>query len=234
MARTVVFCVPFAGAGASFFRPWLPLAGETIDLTAVQLPGREDRYAEEPCRDVTQAVDGLLPDVLDRAATASRVALFGHSLGAVLAYELAHRLVASGEVTVAALVVSGSPGPWTQRASRASGLPDAEFLSRVQEFAGYRHEAFSDPEMCELLLPSLRADVEMHENYLPSTDVPLDAPITAVRGACDELVTAEEVAQWDKATSREFHLVEIAGGHMYLTEAPRDAVRVIKTAISRH
>ncbi|MFM9609655.1 thioesterase II family protein [Streptomyces niveiscabiei] len=229
MTVTKLICLPYAGAGASFYRPW---SGGELEIVAPQLPGRERLIDDEPYRDVHAAVDGLLGQLdLD----GGRFALFGHSLGAVLAYELAHRLVELPGVEVAHLFVSGSPEPDLGRERRATGLSDAEFLDRVGEFAGYRHPALEDPEMRELLLPTLRADVEMHENYVRSTSLPLDAPITVFRGVDDELVSREEAASWSKATSRDFGHVEVPGGHMYLTDSGPELVRVIAdrlTAVS--
>lgn len=231
MPKPVVLCVPFAGAGASVFRPWVPLCEDAFELTAVQLPGREQRFAEEPYQDVSVAVAGLLPEVLSRVVGAGPVVLFGHSLGAVLSYELAHRLAVTDGVSLAGLVVSGSPGPWTRRENGAAGLPDEEFLVRVKEFAGYRHDALEDPEMRELLLPSLRADVEMHESYVPTSDTPLPAPIVSVRGTTDALVTTEHALEWEAATSSAFRFVEIEGGHMYLTDNVAGVVRVLRDTV---
>ncbi|MGH7607983.1 MAG: thioesterase II family protein, partial [Gemmatimonadales bacterium] len=118
-ALTLV-CLPFAGAGASFFRPWAALAGERVEIVAPQLPGRERRIDDPPHRDVPSAIDELLPEITRISARGSLV-LFGHSLGAVLAYELACRLIARGD-DLGGLVVSGSPGPWTPRETRATGL----------------------------------------------------------------------------------------------------------------
>ncbi|CAL9338409.1 Thioesterase PikA5 [Streptomyces sp. enrichment culture] len=227
MPKAVVLCVPFAGAGASVFRPWVPLCQDRFELAAVQLPGREQRFAEEPYRDVAAATEGLLPEVLERVSGAGPVVLFGHSLGAVLSYEIAHRLAATDGVDLAALVISGSPGPWTRRENGASGLDDDEFLARVKEFAGYRHDALEDPEMRELLLPTLRADVEMHESYVPRSDDPLPVPIVSVRGTTDTLVTTEQAMEWSKATSRDFRFAEVEGGHMYLVDNPEGLIRVL-------
>lgn len=225
---TKLVCLPYAGAGASFYRPWAALAGDALEIVPLQLPGRERLIDEPPHRDVHQAVDALLPQLRERLGSGDpRVALFGHSLGAVLAYELAHRLTAEPGIEVVHLFVSGSPHPGQVREQRATGLSDDEFLARVGEFAGYSHPAFDDPEMREMLLPTLRADVEMHETYVPSTPLPLDAPVTVIRGEDDTLVGHDEAASWDKATARDFDYVEVPGGHMYLTESAPALVRLI-------
>jgi surfactin synthase thioesterase subunit len=218
-------CLPFAGAGASFFYPWNEKAGKEIEIVAIQLPGREWRVDEEPYRDVNTAVDELFPEIAGELG-AGPVMFFGHSLGAVLAYELAHRFSAAPGFYVSRLIVSGSPGPWTRRARRATGLPDGDFLGRVSEFAQYDAETMENPEVRELVLPTLRADVEMHEEYVSGRSAPLPAPITSLRGRDDQLVTAQHAAEWARATSREFKLTELPGSHMYLTQGADEILRV--------
>jgi surfactin synthase thioesterase subunit len=173
----------------------------------------------------------MLPALVSELGGAGRVALFGHSLGAVLAYELAHHVCRMPHVELVRLFASGSPPPHVPRSGRASGLPDDEFVTRVREFAGYSDEALDDPEMRELILPTLRADVQMHENYAPSTDEPLPVPVTSVRGSEDELVSFDDAAGWAKVTSKDFDLAELPGGHMYLAEVAEPLLRMIGSAV---
>ncbi|HET9896743.1 MAG TPA: thioesterase domain-containing protein [Streptosporangiaceae bacterium] len=112
-------------------------------------------------------------------------------------------------------------------------MPDAEFLRRVREFAGYDHPALANPEMRELLLPTLRADVQMHESYVPAGEATITVPITAVKGADDPLVSTADAGQWAKATSANFHLVELPGDHMYLTGPPESLIRLLEDEITR-
>lgn len=225
---TTLICLPFAGAGASFFRPWKALGGDHTEVLPLRLPGRERLIDSEPYRSVEQAVEGLLPQVHAGVDPLRRTVLFGHSLGAVLAYELACRLT-DGGADLGGLVVSGAPAPWVGRERRATGLPDDDFILCVQDFAGCAHEALEHPEIREIVLPTLRADVEMHENYRPSRDAPLPAPIIAIRGRDDRLVTAGQAGQWARATSRDFTLVEVPGGHMYLTDGAEHVLRQVGT-----
>ncbi|MFI1381988.1 thioesterase II family protein [Embleya sp. NPDC020886] len=231
--RSALLCVPFAGAGPSFFHPWRELSGDRWRVLSVELPGRERRILETPYRNVVEAARKSVDDVIaDLGEGARPVVLFGHSLGAVLAYELVHLLDARG-VRVERLVVSGSPGPWTQRERRATGLPDEEFLARVEEFAGFRHEALDHPEMRELILPVLQADCEMHENYLPSTDEPVSVPICSIRGGSDGLVSADQAQEWRKATTGEFEYAEFPGDHMYLVDRGREVLDLIEAQSRR-
>ncbi|MFK4099050.1 thioesterase II family protein [Streptomyces sp. NPDC019531] len=229
---TKLICLPYAGAGASFYRPWTALAGDAVQIVPLQLPGRERLIDEEPYRDVHRAVDGLTDDLRSRLGDGGgRVALFGHSLGAVLAYELAHRLADEPGVDPVHLFVSGSPEPARGRERHATGLSDEDFLARVGEFAGYHHPALDDPEMREMILPALRADVEMHENYAPSTELPLNVPLTVIRGEDDDLVGYDDAESWSKVAGRDFEHVEVPGGHMYLTDAAPALVRLIVSTL---
>ncbi|WP_123678835.1 thioesterase II family protein [Couchioplanes caeruleus] len=229
---TALLCVPFAGAGSSFFHPWRELAAGRWRVTSVDLPGRERRILEEPFRNVVEAARGVIDDIVADLGPRTPTVLFGHSLGAVLAYELVHLLTARG-VPVERLIVSGSPGPWTQRERRAAGLPDGEFLARVEEFAGFRHEALDHPEMRELILPALQADCEMHEAYVPSVDEPVSVPVCSLRGDSDGLVTAAEARQWQTATTGDFSYVEFPGDHMYLVDQGREILDIIEQVSAR-
>ncbi|MEU5288755.1 alpha/beta fold hydrolase [Streptomyces sp. CA-278952] len=234
--ETVLICLPFAGAGPSFFTPWQKLAPEGLRILPVSLPGREKRFPEPAHTSAAPAVDDAYAQVTaalgGEDGSGGPVVLFGHSMGAVLAYELAHRIERSGgPVRLAALVVSGAPGPWTPRTDRADGLPDEEFAARVRAFAGYDHPALADPEMRELLLPALRADVRLHETYVPSTERPLGVPVISVRGREDTLVGAAEAAEWGRATTGKLTVAEPAGGHMYLTERPGELLELVAAEV---
>ena len=227
MSKPQLLCLPFAGAGASFFNEWKPIPGR-LDVVPVQLPGREKRFCEPCYTDVFEATSGLVSEVSELIDPERDVIVFGHSLGAVLAYELTHALARKGNCRIAGLAVSGSPDPWTPRKERATGLNDEDFLGRVSEFAGYTHTALEDPLMRELLLPTLRADVEMHENYRPRTDTPLDVPILMVRGNDDELISGEQLLGWARATKADARAESLPGGHMYLTERPKELLELIE------
>ncbi|MGY3519139.1 thioesterase II family protein [Micromonospora sp. PTRAS2] len=233
MTRTTLLCFPYAGAGPSVYQPWRRVAPPELDVVPVSLPGREKRFVEEPYRRLEQAVDGLLDEVLELVAGRDRVALFGHSMGAVLAYEMTRRLTGAAGVAVSHLFVSGSPDPWSGRERTAAGLPDDEFVARVEEFAGYTHPALADPDMRELLLPVLRADVELHEAYRPAGEKRVDVPVTALRGADDTLVADEALAGWGRVTSATFAVRRLPGGHMYLTDAPAAVLDLVGAELAR-
>ncbi|WP_200931399.1 thioesterase II family protein [Frankia sp. R43] len=222
-----VICLPHAGAGASFFWPWQHRCPD-LDLVPVQLPGREERIDEEPPTDLRATVDTVVADLVRGVlGRCTQVALFGHSLGAVLAYEVARRIEARAGGRVTRLFVSGSPAPDAMRERHATGLSDDDFLARVEEFAGFRHEAFDIPELREMLLPTIRADVELHESYVPLPGPRLRAPITCLRGHDDALVAAADTAGWWEASESGCETVELPGGHMYLADDPSALLRIM-------
>ncbi|MGW5701368.1 thioesterase II family protein [Amycolatopsis japonica] len=222
---TSLVCLPFGGSGAAFFHPWSAFAADGLEVVPMRLPGRERLIDEEPYRSVHDAVDAFVGDL----GEASDVVLFGHSVGAVLAYELAHRLP-----SVRHLFVSGSPGPRTERPLeiRASVHEDDDaFLAQVQVLSGHVDQALYHPDLRELLLPALRADVTMHENYVPSTIEPLTVPITALRGTGDELVSADGIREWAEFTTAGFEAVELPGAHMYVVDSGEAVMNLIQSAI---
>jgi surfactin synthase thioesterase subunit len=220
-------CLPFAGSGASFYRAWSTLPTSGLTVVPVQLPGREELFIQTAFTDAIEAAAFLAPIVAELAEPAPRFVLFGHSLGAVLALEIARALGRIGGRQPARLYVSGSAGPQHIREKRATGLGDDEFLARVEEFAEFRHKAFDNPALRELLLPTLRADVEMHENYRPSSSDPIAVPITSIRGSKDALVSRHAACEWSEVTRCDFKYIEVPGGHMYLVDAPALVMRSI-------
>lgn len=230
--RPRLLCLPFAGGGAGFFNAWRRLGSPHVDVIGIQMPGRENRLREQPVTDVAGAVWAVLAAVQVETAKPGPVALFGHSSGAIVAFEVARRLDEIEPGRLAHLFVSGTAAPWCPRPSRATGLADDDFIEAVQGLAGASHGALNEPRLRNLLLPALRADVQMHEDYRTPVGTSVAVPVTALRGTGDALVTVDEANQWSKATTSGFHFAEVPGGHMYLTEQ-REAVLALVGAALR-
>lgn len=214
MAGTTIICLPHAGAGATVYRSWPCVPELDVRIAAIQLPGREERFADP----ISESFEDTVTDAFEQAtglADGAPCALFGHSFGAVLAYELTRRLEQAGH-PVQQLVVSGSAHPGQSLGRHSAPLPDEEFIAAVEQLAGYTHPALSDPDMQELVLPVLRSDVEQHEAYHPTSTVPIDAPITVYRGGSDHLVSEQDCQGWAAWTVGECAYRTFPGGHMYL------------------
>jgi len=226
-----LICIPFAGAGASFYHQWPAVNLSSAVIKPLQLPGRERQIAIEPFTDLKKAADVLVKEVL-LIADGKSIALFGHCfLGSVLAYEIALRLEQEGSVQIEHLFVSAARTPDVSISYDAKAMSDKQFIAMVQKVTGYQHPAFSIPEMLELLLPALRADFEMDESY-PKNNHLLSIPITAIAASDDLLVTIEQVKQWEYYTKGSFKFIQLNGGHMYLADSPEPLLKIIEGTLS--
>ncbi|GAA2695299.1 thioesterase II family protein [Streptomyces lunalinharesii] len=215
-----LLCLPFAGAGASVFRPWREHEAQTFEVAPIQLPGREELFIEDPYTSLTEAATGTAERIL-AAAGEGPYALFGHSFGALLAYATTQLLHSKGLRLPERLIVSGAAAPWLPRPHiGVHDLSDDELASRVHQLVGYDHDAFHDPELRELVIPALRADMGINEtpSATPGPGNPLPVAISALRGVDDALVSRDATAQWAAATSTGFELIDVPGEHMYFSE----------------
>jgi surfactin synthase thioesterase subunit len=222
-----LLCLPFAGGGAGFFRAWRRLGSASVDFIGIQLPGRENLIRQPQATTVAAAVDAVLPACAEQLSQPGPLALFGHSSGAVVAFEIARRLDELAPGRVDRLFVSGSGAPWRGRPGRATGLPDDEFVAAVQRFAGATHPALAEPRLRSVVLPPLRADVQMHEEYRVPVGTATDVPVTAVRGADDVLISVADALEWSRATRGDFDYVELPGEHMYLVDGRSALIELV-------
>jgi len=193
--RLRLFCIPHGGAGGSAFRSWQGLAGPGTEVVPVQLPGREVRLTEPAEKSVVRLADRLAGPVARRAEGLPYV-LFGHSMGALLAYELGLALQESPHPP-AALVVSGSVPPHVPRSSPAMHLlPDEEFLAGLRRLGGIPPALLDDAEWLELFLPQLRADFEAAETYGTCGALRPGVPLIALGGTDDPAASPAEVERW--------------------------------------
>ncbi|WP_310722954.1 alpha/beta fold hydrolase [Streptomyces sp. N2A] len=213
---TTLMCLPYAGAGAGVYRSWRRRESEVLRAVPVQVPGREEEFNRPFYRTMAEAAAGTA-ERFRAAAGKEPFVVFGHSFGAILAYEAVQHLVATGGPLPDHLVVSGSTSPRHRQAERLD--PDDEVAAaQAAAIAGREIEIFADPLARSLLLPAMRADVDLLADYTPATLTPLPLPLTALRGDADHLAPAEEWLDWSAFTSAAFRTAEFPGGHMYLTD----------------
>lgn len=226
-----LFCLPHAGAGASAYRDWPALLAPGIEAIPVQLPGRESRHREPALHSAVRLAAELEGPVARRAG--AHYAFFGHSMGALLSYELAYLLSELGEPPKH-LFVSGLGAPHLPpEGPRLHDLPDDELLSVVAKLEGTSPEVLAQPELVQLLLPLLRADLQVWETYTPREDPVLQVPITAMGGRRDRGVGLDRLRAWGTLTSADFHLAVFDGGHFYHHAAPDEVAELIKRRL-RH
>jgi medium-chain acyl-[acyl-carrier-protein] hydrolase len=217
-ARIRLFCLPYAGGGASVYRNFVTYFPETVEVCPIQLPGREDRLSEPLRTSVDDLVAGLIPAVA--ANTELPYAFFGHSMGALLAFEAIRALSSRGAPLPRHLFVSAHRAPHLpDRARLLHTLGHDEFVQGLKDYAGTPEVVFLDPELSEIFLPILRADFTVCETYTHVPARPLPVPITALGGTADPTVDAAELAAWREHTTRRFDGHLIPGDHFYLRGA---------------
>jgi medium-chain acyl-[acyl-carrier-protein] hydrolase len=202
-----------------------------VELCAVQLPGREDRFLEDLLT--------RFPDVVEAvtAALAPRVtapyALFGHSGGALLAYEVARALAARGLPQPVHLFVSGENAPGHPPSEApAHTLPDAAFLEAVRTRGGLDEELLANEELLELILPIVRADFTWYETYRPAQGAQLDCPVTAYVGRTDKLVDPVGVRRWGELTAGAFEVCVLDGDHFTAWRTPEQIAGNLGAALA--
>lgn len=224
-AATQLLCLSHAGGSASYFFGVSRALSPEIDVLAVQYPGRQDRLREPCLSSVDELADGLvaaLSPLLDRP-----VAIFGHSLGASLGFEVALRLEAAG-VKPAALFASGRTAPSRHRTERTHLSDDAGLLANVRALGGTESSLLDDEDVLQMVMPAIRSDYTAAETYSYRPGSRVNCPIIALTGDRDPKVTPDEADAWREHTTSDFELVVYPGAHFYLNEHVADILRRIR------
>ncbi|WP_327585112.1 alpha/beta fold hydrolase [Nonomuraea sp. NBC_00507] len=229
LAGSRLFCFPHAGGSASFYRAWHRDLPPAVELRAVQYPGRADRRADPMVDDaghLAKLIADAMAPLLDRP-----VALFGHSMGALIAYEVARELEARGR-GVAHLFASGRHAPHEHRASGTGSGTDDELIADLVRLGGMEPELLADPVIRELTLPVVRNDYRVDETYLHRSGGVLSCPVTALLGEADPEVTIGQAARWSELTRAAFTLCVLGGDHFYLVPRRTEVIARLLGALS--
>jgi surfactin synthase thioesterase subunit len=213
--RLRLFCSPYAGGSASMFRIWPNALPADVEACPIQLPGRCTRLMERPFTDLSSLIEVLaqaLSSLLDKP-----FAIFGHSLGALVGFELARQLRRQYGASPARLFVSAGCAPQIpRRGSPIHILPAKEFLAEVRRLNGVPKEVLEQEELMEIVVPLLRADFALYETYMYSAEPPLNCPISAFGGLQDSKVTRSDLEAWRDQTAGAFSLRMLSGDHFFL------------------
>jgi medium-chain acyl-[acyl-carrier-protein] hydrolase len=226
LARLSLFCFPYAGSGPVLFQPWAQRLPDAIDVCAVQLPGHGKRLAESRFTSIGPLVEavaeGLRPH-LDRP-----FAFFGHSMGALVAFELALLLRRERREQPLHVFVSGCKAPQLPLTKPPFyNLPAAEFVEELRALNGTPPEVLEHPELMELMLPIIRDDFTVCQTYSYSSRPPLDCAITAFGGLQDPDVSQEEVSAWRDQTASKFSMWMFPGNHFFIQDAFPQVLEII-------
>ncbi|BCL80846.1 thioesterase [Ktedonobacteria bacterium brp13] len=226
-----LFCFPYAGGGASIFRNWSEQLPAEIEVCPVQLPGRESRLSEQPFSELPPLLDALmvaLSPYMDMP-----YALFGHSMGALICFELTRALRRStGAALPVHLLVSGRRAPHIADTDPPTHhLAEPEFIEELRRLQGTPEEVLQNAELLHILLPLLRADFALCETYTYTQEKALPCPITAFCGLYDREVPREAVAAWQKHTYNTFKTRFFVGDHFFLHKEQAALLQALAQAL---
>jgi medium-chain acyl-[acyl-carrier-protein] hydrolase len=233
-----LFCFPYAGAGASIYRTWPAVLPKAVNVCSVQLPGREDRINEAPFTQMTTLIPALAQAMfpaLDRA-----FAFFGHSMGALISFELARYLRREHGLQPSHLFISGRGAPQL-RVARMPNRPitaaklhtDAQLRAYAQRLKNDYGSAFEDVELRNLLLPILSADLAVCSSYSYTADAPLDCPISIFSGVRERGLDERSLGGWREVTTAAVSMQSFPGDHFFLNTAQAELLETVSTELSR-
>lgn len=209
-----LFCFCHAGGSASAYRDWAGLVPDNVEVVAIQLPGREGRFSEPLLNDFDQVVDQLAtvwPDHLDLP-----YAIFGHSMGSLLAFEMTRRLRQLSLPLPVHLFVSGRMAPQLPYERDLCNLTDGQLHQVIIGFAGTNGAILANPEIMAMVLPIFKADFRVHESYQYREQMPLDMPMSIFGGEDDPDTSNVLLEEWGKQTNQASQLTILSGGHFFV------------------
>lgn len=217
-ARCRLFCLPYAGGGASFFRTWPAALPGQIEVCSIQLPGRENRFPEPRYTAIEPLVQTLAPLMLPHLG--ADFALFGYSMGGLIAFELLRELRRLGAPEPRRLFIAARPAPHMveQRPPLHQMPADRLFEELDRRYGGIPSEALKNREIRDVFVPLLRADIQMIETYRYAADAPLACPISVFGGTADR-ITGDELSAWQAHTSQPLDLRMFEGSHFFIQDA---------------
>ncbi|MCX5203716.1 alpha/beta fold hydrolase [Streptomyces sp. NBC_00237] len=228
--RMRLVCLPHAGGSASFFHSWGHAFGADVEVMAVRYPGRQERIAENPVTGMERLAEAVTEALLPCIDTP--LALFGHSMGGSLGYEIALRLQERHGAPPSVLMVSCRKAPHLLTARTAAFSSDDELVAEVQRLGGTDTSLLDDPDLRELILPAIRADFGTVAGYTARPGVPLDCPVVAYVGDSDPDVDVEEVRGWQGLAPKGFDLKVLPGGHFYLVDRRDELIGDIRARLA--
>jgi medium-chain acyl-[acyl-carrier-protein] hydrolase len=225
-ARLRLFCFPYAGGSSVIYRSWQERLPSTVELISIELPARGRRLREKPFTQVNRLVPAIAEELLPYLR--SPFGFFGHSMGALISYELTRYLVREGGPQPVRLFLSGRRAPQIPNEdSPTYNLPEAEFVTELRRMNGTPAEVLDHTELLQLVIPLLRADFEVCQTYAHEPGPPLACPITAFGGSHDQDVTHEHLTAWAEQTTGDFVFHLYPGDHFFIHSSQSLVLRTL-------
>lgn len=222
--RMRLFCFPYAGANAAYYRPWGHLLPDDVELWPIELPGRGVRFGESLQADMPS----LTREIAAAITTYADIpfALFGHSMGSAIAFATTLRLL-DHDLRPMALIASGRIAPHRVRDRDIHRLADEGIIAEIRRLGGTPEEILNNMELMDLVLPVVRNDYRLIETYRPETEAKIESPIHIFCGRADLDATAEDLEAWSELTTHACDLTYFDGDHFYLNGKKHEVVSAI-------
>lgn len=211
--KNILLCFPYAGGGASIYSNWIKKLQNDVTVCSIQLPGREDRIIEAPYTHMKELLKELNNQIIQLKN--NKIFIFGHSMGAKIAYEAA-KILEYHNITVNHLIVSGSRVPHIPETNPISHLSDKKFKNKIASFGVTPKEIIQNEDLFNFFLPMLRADFILDETYYNDKIEMLSCPITSFYGKEDQDANYETISKWKEYTKSNFDYETFEGGHFFL------------------
>lgn len=230
-ADVSLVCLPHAGGSASYYRPLADALATVTDVLPVQYPGRQDRRAEPPVTSITQLADDVLA-VLE-SLPQRRLVLFGHSMGACVAFEVARRIERRSSIELLGLIVSGRTAPPRLRDRGIRTMVDDGVIAEIRRLNGTDERLLLDEDAIQMIMPTIRSDYTAVETYRYVAGPRLRCPVSVLLGENDPEVTLAEAEEWRDHTDGAFTLRCFPGGHFYLAEQHARVAQALREDLAR-
>jgi medium-chain acyl-[acyl-carrier-protein] hydrolase len=225
-AQLRLFCFPYAGGSAASFHKWGYFLGPKVEVCSIQYPGRATRLSDPPIRAISSIIEEIAEGI--DALLDKPFALFGHSMGAIIAFETAHKLREAKGLIPHHLFVSASRAPHLAITDRYTfDLPEAQFIGELRRLRGTPVEVLESADLLTRVMPALRADFELIQTYRYSLRPPLSCPMTAMCGCEDGHVSRLQAQAWQGHCCNNFLLRMFPGDHFFLHSAQRSLLQSI-------
>ena len=230
--RFRLFCFCYAGGNAISYLPWQDELDSSIEVCAIQLPGRGIRMHEELSTSIAQIVEELLPVIAGRSNVPFE--FFGHSLGGIIAFELARYLQVRKMTLPVHLLVSGCGAPRRHAPDQTKNLSDDAFIDLLRDYNGTPLEVLNNRELMDFLLPSIRSDFNLLETYHYHPGGRLPLPISVLAGRSDTDIAEDELTDWQFETSQQCQVHWFEGDHFFIHAAQAEVVAHVDVTILPH
>ena len=221
-----IFCFPYAGGSALFYAKWYTHISSHVDVFPIQLPGRESRMKEKPIRDMNEALERIIRHI--EPLLTENYSFVGHSMGSIMAYEVAKRLAQKKCKMPERIYISGAlPPDLLGQSEKIHEMSDEDFCNRLMGYDNLQPDMLEHEEFYKFFLPIIRADFEMIETYRPMGYWKMPCDVTILSGTEDPFVPIENLEQWDRYCEKKPDIVTFSGNHFFLKEHVEEVCGII-------